>query len=447
MIGCLGIPALLLVLIILGLGVWYQVEMRQARRALATELKYVRERGVPLTSLDLEDSYRLDPQREDVTAELLKLLAIADDRQLQTLAAALPIVGNGASPPSPGKDWPQLDEVEAYLGKHQAMRDFVATLPNRPFTVRYPVDLTQGMNAKLPHVQQVRHAARLLQLQCHVDLHRNLPAEAVKRILEVLALSDTLANEPIIISQLVRCALQGVALRMLADTLQHADVSDADLLRLQTALQQFDGQQSWRQGLQGERAMAYTASTLPLNKIGSPTLTRADLERFASRQPPRPHDAALTLRIFRQMEVATDESLLKAIEAGAETDSEVKLIAAHPVKRVVHMQSLLYTPALGTGVQAAARTDASLQSAATAIAALRFRRANRVWPQQLSQLVPEFLTAVPTDPFDGQPLRMVVTDSEFKVYSIGKDKVDQGGDLAEPQMRDLGFVAPWRDAK
>jgi hypothetical protein len=34
---------------------------------------------------------------------------------------------------------------------------------------------------------------------------------------------------------------------------------------------------------------------------------------------------------------------------------------------------------------------------------------------------------VPTDPFDGRPLRYVVKDDEYLVYSIGTDGVDDGG--------------------
>lgn len=444
-LGCLCIPAALFVLSLLGGWLWYAGEMSKARRDLAKELQFIRERGAPLTTVDLDGWYRVDPEREDITVELLKLLVIADDATVQPLAIPLPFVGQGAEPPPPGTEWPQLAEAEAYLAHHQRLLDLLATLPNRRVTVRYPADFALGIHTPLPHVQQVRHAARALQLQWHVDLHRGRPEAAANRILETLALADTLRNEPVIVSQLVRSAVNYVAVKMLENTLKQADISDADLIRLQLALRQYDPQQAWGQALQGERASFYTASTLPFSQLNNEAPTRKQMEDFAGRQPARPHDAALTLRLFRQVEVANDESMEKAIAAGQKIDLELKKIAASPMQRVIHLQTMLLMPALTAGAQGMAQNAATLNAADAALAAVRFRRVNQVWPQSLAQLVPEFLPQVPLDPFDGKPLRIVVTANELKVYSIGKDLTDDGGDLTEPQNKDRGFVATWRE--
>lgn len=444
-LGCLCIPVALIVLTLLGGWLWYRGEMSKARRALDVELKFIRDRGAPLTSIDLDGSYRADPEREDITAELLKVLVIADDASLKPLAVPLPIVGNGSDPPPAGMEWAQLKEAEAYLAHHQPLLDLLATLPNRRVTVRYPADLALGMHTQLPHVQQVRHAARVLQLQWHVDLHQGRPEAAVNRILEIFALAETLRHEPIMISQLVRSAIHGVAVKALENTLKQTDVSDADLIRLQLALRQFNPQQAWGQALQGERASSYTASALPLSMLNSQAPTRQQMEDFAARAPARPHDAALSLRWFRQMEIANDESIQQAIAAGAEIDQELKKIAGSTTQKLIHMQTLLLMPALGAGAQGIAQNSAALQSADVALAAVRFRRVNQVWPQSLAQLVPEFLPQVPLDPFDGKTLRFVATETEFKVYSVGKDQIDDGGDLTEPQNKDRGFIATWRE--
>lgn len=94
-LGCLAIPVALIVLTLLGGWLWYRGEMNKARRALAAELKFIRDRGAPLTSIDLDGFYQVDPHREDITAELLKVLVIADDVTMKPLAIPLPIVGEG----------------------------------------------------------------------------------------------------------------------------------------------------------------------------------------------------------------------------------------------------------------------------------------------------------------------------------------------------------------
>ncbi|MEZ5300672.1 MAG: hypothetical protein R3F11_08445 [Verrucomicrobiales bacterium] len=67
-------------------------------------------------------------------------------------------------------------------------------------------------------------------------------------------------------------------------------------------------------------------------------------------------------------------------------------------------------------------------------------------PDSLDALVPEFLDAVPADPYDGKPLRY--SKENRIVYSVGKDLVDGGGspeeefDIAapDPTVKLAGYV-------
>jgi len=65
----------------------------------------------------------------------------------------------------------------------------------------------------------------------------------------------------------------------------------------------------------------------------------------------------------------------------------------------------------------------------TAIALKRFDLRHGSFPEQLNQLTPEFLPAVPLDPVDAQPLRYRRNgDGTFVLYSIGPDNKDDGGE-------------------
>ncbi len=68
-----------------------------------------------------------------------------------------------------------------------------------------------------------------------------------------------------------------------------------------------------------------------------------------------------------------------------------------------------------------------MDTAATAIAIECFRRNNGELPEKLEQLVPEFLDELPTDPFDGRPLRYTIRKNGYTVYSVGDDRADDGG--------------------
>jgi hypothetical protein len=71
--------------------------------------------------------------------------------------------------------------------------------------------------------------------------------------------------------------------------------------------------------------------------------------------------------------------------------------------------------------------DAKRRLAVTAVAVCRFRAARGRLPNAIADLVPQFLAAVPRDPFDGRPLRMKKTGENLVVYSIGEDGKDDGG--------------------
>ena len=59
-------------------------------------------------------------------------------------------------------------------------------------------------------------------------------------------------------------------------------------------------------------------------------------------------------------------------------------------------------------------------------------------PNQLSDLVPTFLPVVPSDPFDGKPLRYKTLAKGYVVYSVGDDREDNGG--AETNSKGVSYV-------
>src|SRR5262249_767634 len=69
------------------------------------------------------------------------------------------------------------------------------------------------------------------------------------------------------------------------------------------------------------------------------------------------------------------------------------------------------------------RNEALLCSAETALAAERYRLRYGNWPEKLEKLVPEFMTALPPDPFlPGAVLRSQPTDDGMVIYSVGPDQ-------------------------
>lgn len=65
-------------------------------------------------------------------------------------------------------------------------------------------------------------------------------------------------------------------------------------------------------------------------------------------------------------------------------------------------------------------------------------------PAQLEQLVPPYLSRVPLDPFSGRPLIYRASGTNWLLYSVGPDGVDDGGKTATPGASgDLPSDAAW----
>jgi hypothetical protein len=72
----------------------------------------------------------------------------------------------------------------------------------------------------------------------------------------------------------------------------------------------------------------------------------------------------------------------------------------------------------------------------TVLAIERHRRLRGDVPNDLEALVPGLLPGVPKDPYTGGPLRYALSGAEYKVYSDGVNRRDDGGDLG-PARSDL----------
>jgi hypothetical protein len=75
-----------------------------------------------------------------------------------------------------------------------------------------------------------------------------------------------------------------------------------------------------------------------------------------------------------------------------------------------------------------------------------YQAENSRLPAHLDELVPKYLSKVPQDPFTGQPLIYRAQGTNWLLYSVGTDRVDDGG---RPVSRgifskgDLFFDSPW----
>jgi len=93
---------------------------------------------------------------------------------------------------------------------------------------------------------------------------------------------------------------------------------------------------------------------------------------------------------------------------------------------VLHVNGILRASETAM-VSARARTDAQLRLLLADAALRRYILERGTPPTSLEILVPEYLDAVPDDPFSEGPLAYRATDDGYLLYSVGSDGVDDGG--------------------
>jgi ABC-type Na+ efflux pump permease subunit len=90
-----------------------------------------------------------------------------------------------------------------------------------------------------------------------------------------------------------------------------------------------------------------------------------------------------------------------------------------------------------------ARYFARMRCATAALACERYRKTRGHWPDKLEELVPIYLKQIPSDPYDGKPLHLTRVSDGLVIYSVGIDRIDNGGKLDRANQpipgTDVGF--------
>jgi hypothetical protein len=298
------------------------------------------------------------------------------------------------------------------------------------------------LDTKLPHVDAVRPIMTLL----NYDALRQNQAQNSKSALIAcraeLNTARSLGDEPIAVTQMVRMSGVSLTWRSVERTLAQGETSVADLAAMQDALRSeeaFPRQVVAR----GERAALHQMFSsiergdVPLdNQFFKRSLWEEYAYGWSHRQKFREAHPTMLAVMSRWIEFA-QLPLHEQIAAERQFDQELReLKESEPI-------AVLFIPALQKIGEASRRTHALLRCTMVALATERYRLEHKSWPASIDKLCPGYLRAVPLDPFDGQPPRYRRLDDGVVIYSVGRDGIDDGGNLDREFVTqtgvDIGF--------
>ena len=308
---------------------------------------------------------------------------------------------------------------------------------------RYPVDLSKGINTLLPHLIFFRKAAWLLDLEAIQRTEEQQPQPAVESIIASLGVSRSLDQEPMIISYLVNVACVGITRESLERLLNRTSLTDAQLLELSAAIQEPDKQEAFTRAFVGERCM-HLDTFLGL-RTGKILLNELYYPRDEGSFWPRCFITVYTATGLLERDEREYLDMMDRYVKATQLLPPENIAAFTAVEENVghltgwRVLTRLSLAARGQMVIKAARCDAMIRDTQAALAVERYRLANGKLPSQLSDLVPTFLPSVPSDPFDGKPLRYKTLAKGYVVYSVGDDREDNGG--TEKDSKGVSYVS------
>ena len=312
---------------------------------------------------------------------------------------------------------------------------------------RYPITYRKEVFATLLTDQQkARPVDALLRSDAWVRAQDGDAAGALVSCRGILNAARSLGDEPLAVSQLIRNAGAAVACQTAERVLALGEPGPEELARLQRLLED-EGRfpaalvlargerAAWQEFFDGVETGEISAEEGPADRrpLAGRLFGRSQRDRLREE-----HQRALRL-LTRLVEAARrpPHEQLPAVRAAAADE------ATDGTGREGSVTAGFLLSSVERVLESVRRKQAQVGCAATALAAERYRRARGGWPDSLQKLVPDFLDAVPRDPYDGAPLRYRRLDDGLVVYSVGPDGTDDGGtiDRDDPQRpgADLGF--------
>ena len=282
---------------------------------------------------------------------------------------------------------------------------------------RFPVNFEAEPGTLLPHFSRLRQGAGMLHLEALRAAEDGNVETATRAILSCVGLARSLRDEPLLMSQLMRMALEVGYLRVLDRVLSRIKLGDTDLTRIHASLDDAVNSRTIHRGGLGQISWFSEHYTERLSSA-QPAGWRLWWYRLNGQ---RDVDCIYCFDIVEELIEAQELSFPERLEKTQEIQDRL-----NDLPRTRFLAGAFRPPMLRATVEEA-RAIARLRATIAALGVERFRLANGRLPDKLSDLVPKYLDAVPLDPFDGKPLRYKKLKKGFRVYSIGKDKKDDGG--------------------
>ena len=359
-----------------------------------------------------------------------------------------------AQPQTPAED--VLLALSKYDSTIEQLRE-ASRMPESRFPLEYDKD--NPAMILLPHLAQINRTVQFLTLRSIAELQAGEAEKSAADVNLMLYLIQSVHNEPILISHLVRIRLLNFALQPIYEGLVAHKWTDAQLAEFEAKLAEFNFPADYSLSIRGEAALTSkvidylqrTRKVSPMRNINDGQndqwmdrvcavipggwfhQNQVGFARFYLEQclPV----VNVENREFSPKAAGHAQAVLEKLVAHSRPYNALLYIFLSPVKR------WLFDKDVAANRFAFGQTSADL--ARVAIALERHRLAYGQYPESLAALAPQFIDKLPHDVIGGGELKYRLTNGGFVLYSIGWNEKDDGG---TPAPMKNNFLDPDSDA-
>lgn len=294
---------------------------------------------------------------------------------------------------------------------------------------RFPFDLTLDVEPRGRHLREFQRLKEAHDAAIRVALADGDTARAMAMYAQSAAIGAPVAEEPLLASQLARMAFNARTLDAAEAILSAGPLDGSQLDRLAASVRvpdyaliyAMDGEIAGMLNVRGAGMYRATAEE-DLEAIRghySNGLRRWFTARFV-----RGSELNQRIGAVHHLNIVRDAMFSPYPESIAAVEEAVR----NAKDGWGYYYAALTLPSYPRAVRAHAHTLARVDAFQCAILIEHYRNAHGAPPPDLEALAPEYLEAIPADPFDGAPLRYRLLETGgYAVYSVADNLRDDGG--------------------
>lgn len=296
----------------------------------------------------------------------------------------------------------------------------------------------KGAAMVLPHLASLRSCARMLAARAFILAETGQVDNSLRDCIAGLKIAGSLSEEPILISGLVRIAIDNLMLLQAEAAMKKGEAQPETYRALMEKAAEERNCRMLYHGLLGERVVFGMMEFPRLKKeveekkdikpimdlfgdsgkgeTGITPASEKDIMRFLE------ENELLYLKMVAYWISFSRKPYWEIRSSLTDIEEEVKKI---PDEKSCLVKSLV--SAFSRIFSQEARLDAQLGNAEIALACHLYKTEYKTYPASLQELSPEFLPKPSLDPFTGNSYIYRKTHSGFIVYSVGDNLKDDGG--------------------